>query len=296
MTLKMSDKAQDVVSNTNGLVPIGSIIPCAPGYFNAVANGGGWVVAGPATNTIADMNVYIGDAYRVADGTAPNTGESPIFNTAARFMPDLTDGRFLMGNTTAGSVGGQTNVTLIEANLPAHAHAMGSHNHSLSGLASNVTLTGTTSFASTAHTHDMRHVHAWATKSGSTVGGTEQLVTNVAANTNTTLGGDTIVINNDAGGTRGLFGAASTGGADDSFTNTDGKWYTSGVISSPSGSGNSAKTGGPTTPHASVGISNGAMSGTVANEALGNTGDTGSGTSFDNRPQFLSIFYIIRIK
>lgn len=69
-------------------------------------------------------------------------------------LPNLTDGRFLRGSTTAGAVGGSNEFTLIEANLPAHTHNA-DHNHP----------TGSTN-----STGDHYHNTSWGESFGGTYG------------------------------------------------------------------------------------------------------------------------------
>jgi len=120
-------KGSSWVSTESVLPPVGTIVAYAPGYFAAGANGGGWTVIGPATNTVAGVKTFLaGTGWTVCDGTAPNDATSPIFNSAARFLPDLTGAIFIMGNTVAGAVGGNAGnqFTLTATQLPSHNHAV----------------------------------------------------------------------------------------------------------------------------------------------------------------------------
>lgn len=121
-----------------GTFPIGGIIPWTGGYFANSSNGTFTNVLG---NTIATANTYLNPlGLYVCDGTAINDSSSPIFNGASRFLPNLTDNRFLMGATTSGSVGGANTltahthtlsnhiVTQPTFNIPAHYHGKGTLN------------------------------------------------------------------------------------------------------------------------------------------------------------------------
>ena len=110
-----------------GIVPVGSIIPFSPGYFDNNANSN-FQIEGPAGNTIVEINNFLPDSWRVCDGTAPNDPESSIFNAADRFLPNLTDDRFLQGGIAAGNKGGGNMRTLLAPNLPPHSHSM-THGH-----------------------------------------------------------------------------------------------------------------------------------------------------------------------
>ena len=111
-----------------GIVPVGSIIPFSPGYFDGNANSN-FQISGPAGNTVAEINNFLPDSWRVCDGTAPNDPDSSIFNAADRFLPNLTDDIFLSGGTTSGNTGGANMRSLLIGNLPPHPHTM-NHKHS----------------------------------------------------------------------------------------------------------------------------------------------------------------------
>lgn len=83
--------------NIQGGVPVGSIIAWLPGYFANGSNG-----------TYAGVAIALPDYWKECTGDALNDSDSPIFNGAGRYLPNLTDSRFLMGNTAgnAGVIGG----------------------------------------------------------------------------------------------------------------------------------------------------------------------------------------------
>jgi len=120
----------------NSTVPVGTIVGYTSGYFTNATNGG-YVAIG--TNTVAGINAIIGGSgWRVCNGEALNLPGSPLYNGSGRYLPNLTDGRFLMGATAVGLVAGTNYSThthtltassftsggtsLTEANLPAHTH------------------------------------------------------------------------------------------------------------------------------------------------------------------------------
>jgi len=114
--------------------PIGSIVSYSPGYFTNGSNGG-FTRVGPATNTVAGVNSYLPGNWRVCDGSALNDPDSPIWVGASRFLPNLTDSRFLMGSTAAGTTGG--------ANTVPHTHS----------VTSNVTVSAQPTFTVPDHYH-----------------------------------------------------------------------------------------------------------------------------------------------
>jgi hypothetical protein len=95
-------------------VPVGAIIAYLPGYFADGSNG-----------TYTGVAMTLPDGWIVCDGSAPNDADSPIWNTGAKYIPNLTDDRFLMGDVE-GSRGGIGGVNTI----PSHAGStFASHNH-----------------------------------------------------------------------------------------------------------------------------------------------------------------------
>lgn len=159
-TKTLNGKAELFYEDSDGseflaMVPVGSIIPFIPGYFTGAANAGYTFQLGSA-NTVAAINTLL-NAYGwyVCDGAVLNLATSPIFNGSGRYLPNLTDDRFLMGDTVAGGVGGANtndlshthatgNFTLTSSHMPAHTHtfttdAGGSHAHTVPNAASGET-------------------------------------------------------------------------------------------------------------------------------------------------------------
>lgn len=117
--------------NDHAYQPTGMISAWNPGYFTATANGGTYTdVLG---NTVAGANTYLNPyGWYVCDGTELELTGTPIFNAAGRFLPDLTDSRFLQGSTVAGAVGGSN--TMVNHNHSASAGTIyistsGGHKH-----------------------------------------------------------------------------------------------------------------------------------------------------------------------
>ncbi len=106
-------------------IPSGSIIAWNPGYYSNGSNAGYTYALGSA-NTVAAANAYLNQlGYYVCDGAALNDSASPIFNGANRYLPNLTDSRFLMGSTTVGAIGGDNAMTHTHS----HTHTGPSHDH-----------------------------------------------------------------------------------------------------------------------------------------------------------------------
>ena len=101
------------LASAYGAAPVGSIIALTSGYFGAAANVGFVSVYG----NIAAINALLNpDGYYVADGSACNVAASPIWVGAGRYLPNISDSRFIMGRAVAGSTGG--------ANTMAHVHSV----------------------------------------------------------------------------------------------------------------------------------------------------------------------------
>lgn len=173
-------------------VPIGCILPWLPGYFTDGNNGG----------YTAITSVSLTGNWRVCNGSEINDPYSPIFDGAGRFIANLTDDRFLMGDVSgsAGGIGGSSS----SAHTHSHSHSVPAHYHS-TGHGGTITVTLPD------HTHA---VYCSSAGSGANSGA-------LATNTNDTTitsavnGGGILNITGDIGLTTGVDGdAAMTSGSD----------------------------------------------------------------------------------
>lgn len=128
----------------NALCPVGSIVAYVPGYFTNGSNAG-FTHQMVSANTVAAVNALLNSSgWYVCDGAALNDADSGIFNGVGRYLPNLTDDRFLMGDTVAGGIGGANsnnishthttgNFTLTTSHIPSHRHSVtvtgGNHRH-----------------------------------------------------------------------------------------------------------------------------------------------------------------------
>jgi len=132
-------------SPASGGVPAGTVIFLLPGYFTGSLATDEFIPG--ITNTSAGANAYLNpQGFWVCNGAALNVSGSQFFDGAGRYLPKLTDARFLMGSNVAGAVGG--------SNTSSHQHAVNiaafnSQGHSL------------TSDENGPHDHDQVR---WATK------------------------------------------------------------------------------------------------------------------------------------
>jgi hypothetical protein len=102
--LKIYEGGWTPLNFLNGECPVGGVIGWQGGYYTDGINGGYTRVL-EAANTVVGANGYLNPkGYFVCDGAAPNDADSPIFNAAAKYLPNLTDDRFLMGDTSIAAV------------------------------------------------------------------------------------------------------------------------------------------------------------------------------------------------
>ena len=103
---------------TYGFVPVGSVLAYVPGYFTSGANAG-FTVQMASANTAAGVNALLNSkGFYVSNGAALNDALSGIFNGSGRYLPNLTDDRFLMGDTAAGGIGGGGGYCLSPCRFP----------------------------------------------------------------------------------------------------------------------------------------------------------------------------------
>ena len=237
--------------------PVGAIMAYAPGYYTAIDNGG-FTITGPSGNTVNECNTFLPDNWRVCDGAAINDAESPIWNAAGRRLPELTDSRFMRGATAAGSAAGANTKTLNTPQLPSHGHSASSG------------------------TDDAPHGH---TAVGNTANATHNTPAGGVPTANAPVRSPSQVRL-----TEGPWVASSPSGPDswamNAIISPIGTYYAPhGHSASPNGAVN-APHGHPVT----VVANNAPHSHTVTVTA------TGSGDSFDIQPNYVNVFYIIRIK
>jgi len=108
---------------------VGQISAFVGGYFTNGANGGFTSVLG---NTASNINTLLNpDGFYVCDGSALNLPDSPIFNGSGRYLPNLSDSRFIQGSLSAGGSGGSS--TMSHTHTIYHTHGM-SHTHNTRSL------------------------------------------------------------------------------------------------------------------------------------------------------------------
>ncbi len=237
----------------NGRVNATSFVGDGSGLTNLGTQDGAFPVGGIVmwSGTLATIPT----GWALCDGTTQNSVVTPDLRA-----------KFVMGASAAvnpGGTGGSSSQTLVEANLPSHAHGAGtigdSHSHSFSG--SNTHDHGDGDLAAGSHSHSIS-----GTSHSHTVSYNSTTIYLPASGTSA----QTVITAVGSGGSSA--GTSSANGANSSTDN-----------SSASVSGD--------TSNASISVS-----GTTGTANLsGTSASAGSGTSFDNRPAFYEIAYIMYV-
>lgn len=242
-------------------VPAGVIVAWVPGYFGDGSNGSYTAVL--ALNTIAAANAYLNPlGWYVCNGAALNLAASSIFNGATRYLPNLTDDRFIMGDTTVGVLGGSSS--------SAHTHSIGSY----------------------AAADESSHTHAGGSLAAANAGGHSHSTASVATgneSANHTHG----VSGNTGGGTNHHHSTVTMGTDDtaDESAHTHGVTITSGGIS-----GNHTHNfDSPNVAIADHSHSLSGTSGTGSTHGHALSGTSGAASASENRPLFLGALYIMRV-
>ncbi len=252
------------VASADNIPPIGSIIAWVGGYFTNGSNGSYTRVLG-SSNDVTGVNGYLSANWRVCDGATLNDSDSPIFDGAGRYLPNLTDDRFLMGDTTITGQAG--------SNTMAHTHSVTSNvsvgNHSTLSLNnhSNLSLNSESS-----HTHSSGSICALVGANTDTGG----LASKLMFKRNTANFTPTTYVN-------------LTGGGGHDTTTEGGKFKTR-------TDGNTG-TGSAHTHSFSTNISTHHFSQNItAHNVTNNSVTSGATSNTENRPQYLTCFYIMRVK
>lgn len=272
----LSDRVRAKIEGTGGLLPVGAIVAYSPGYYTATANGGSFNVVGPGANTVAQVNSYLPPEWRVCDGTAPNDPESLIFNAAGRFMPDITGQRFIRGHTAAGAVGGAAGnaITLNAPQLPTHDHPAGTLAADLANAPHSHPASTTVNAANAPHDH----------QPGSSVSAANAPHSHYQQDPTAGGGGPVIGIrgNVPAPGIYASGPIANTNVATDVQNAPHSHGLTIATDNAPHAHTASTTVSANNAPH--------------SHSVSGTTGSIGAGNSVDITPQYINVFYIMRIK
>lgn len=219
----------------------------------------------PATGEIS------AEGYALCNGQALPAGHE--LSTSETNLPDLTDNRYLKGSSSSGSRAGSNTTTLTDDELPAHTHGRGTYTAAIKINGSKPSLTGTTTFAASGHTHNSGSYTAlWKTNVGN-----QDMWYYLQATENWTShhfkpakdGGNHATVNHNEGVR--VVGYSGQPSHDHSVGIKDGD-YT--LTSSRSGESTLSQ----------------------ANKISGDSGSTGSGSSFSNEPKYHTVVYLMKVK
>ena len=104
------------------MVPEGTIVAWSGVCYSDNAN---TYSAGFAINSVAQVKLMLSEYWKICDGVEIYDPESLVFNVAGRHIENLTDDRFLMGDTVAGTPGGSNTSVYEHTHVFAHAHKWG---------------------------------------------------------------------------------------------------------------------------------------------------------------------------
>ena len=145
--------------------PVGSITAFIGGYFTNNVNGG----FTSSVNTAAAINALLNVAgWYVCDGAALNIAGSDYYDGSGRYLPQLTDDRFIMGDTATGGIGGSSTMshthvvdvtnyssgasTITTSQIPSHRHNISGHYASGGAGTVDAVVSITTTTAASAYT------------------------------------------------------------------------------------------------------------------------------------------------
>jgi len=241
--------------------PEGMIIPWSGGYFTNAANAGYTRVLG-TPNDAAGINALLNaKGWYVCDGAALNIPESTIYDGAGRYLPNLTDDRFLMGDNLVGVIGG--------ANSNAHTHVVGS-------LVNAAEAAHTHAVGSLVNAAEAAHTHGNGTLAADAVGDHNHSVDPPSTTSSAASAGNV---------SSGSY--AHTVTLADHTHDVDIGSFNSGDGGGHSHSLSGATAAGSSHNHA---ISGSTAAGSSHNHAI--SGDTGAASVSENRPVFLGVVYL----
>ncbi len=261
----IGENLDEIVTRESGLLtPIGVIIPYMTGYFMSNQN-----------DSFTQVALSLPDNWKMCDGSECLDEDSPIFNTAGRYLPNLTDDRFLMGASDCGTIGGQNHVILSEANLPAHIHE---HSHTTPTHSHSVSISGTTG-------NEGSHTHYYSGNSTTVSNGSHShSYTDYFSSENSNISSSIVESNIGDGGDGISLRTRSN------YTNSLGShthsFYWSGTTNAGSSHSHSF----------SASTTSGTAAPSTDNTTFSDMSGVFQAAAIENRPQYLSCKFIMRIK
>ena len=249
----------DVALNGNnagrGIVPVGGVM-------------------GIASNITGVPSIPTG--YAALDGSVVDDSGSPMDGVT---LPDLSSSVFIMGSSTAGTLGGSATYSLVEAQLP-------SHNHDLTNDHADTFTLGNATVSNATHTHNIAHTHAFMTSDSTGVPNVDNYtLTSSDSSASSISYTDTKILNV-------LEDIVDGSPGDDYMARLASEefYYTAGVDSPPTGA--AGATAASATPSATSAMT---VTGAVTSNN-DNSGSVGSDSTLANTPAYISTIYIVRVK
>lgn len=150
------------LETTSGGIPVGSIVAWIGGYFGLLNSG--YTPILQITDTVIAANIFLNPkGWYVCDGSAPNLIDSPIWNASNRYLPNLTDSRFLMGavSITSTANGGSNTLSDHTHTLAGNVVAESGHTHSSLGVTVAPESSHSHSISSMSIGGESAHTHTW---------------------------------------------------------------------------------------------------------------------------------------
>ena len=318
---KRTEQLYDLITSgggpVSGVIPIGAIIPYFGGYF-ANGSNGGFTMVMAAANTIAAVNTLLNpDGFYVCNGAVLNLAASPIFNGAGRYLANISDDRFLMGDTLAGGIGGSNTMAHTHpsaysiGNESAHTHAKGTiaaanestHTHAKGTIATSSESAhyhakGTlVNAAEAAHTHTKGSFAVGAHQHVSPIGNWNNRISMTAAFGSAVESQAISWTGRDAYETKSTtFYKSKSATPGFSGTSSGGSSHTHSITgNTAAGSAHAHSVTGSTaagSAHTHT-LSGSTAAGSAHSHSI--SGNSGAASNSENRPKYLSCFYIMRV-
>jgi hypothetical protein len=245
-------------SVSDGLVPIGGII-AALGVFSGPNNSGTFTTAPLSANNIAASGLISKNGFQLCDGKKISAVDANI-DFINKYVPNLTDDRFLKGSTSSGVLSTQSGVNSGNNTVTLTTAQMPSHNH-------NTTVSSVTTFD-------------YGTKSFS--GGTDNTTTAITASSDAAGSHQHDLTFQARGSAVGLGG--------------DNIWYVGPYALYTGFAGSHSHTINVSNPAHSHSYSGNVAIGSHSHTVTLNNPSTGDGLAFDIQPKYITVNYYMRVR
>ena len=260
-----------------GLMPVGTVMAVASGLTGAMS--------------LPSAGAVDADGWMICDGSA-----IPSSQTLSGTLPDLTDGRFLRGNTHAnvGVEAGADTHPMVIANYPAHTHTGPAHTHdgpSHTHTAAAHTHTGPDhSHTGPNHSHTFSENRNYGQNINTNVGNHSHQFGYIRS----MQGPQAQFIMMDGGGNPGV---NSSGNGSHGHNFNVGQNINIGGGTNNSGTGNFSNAGTSATGASGTGATGSAGGDATGADGTGATGSYGAGsvTAIPTLPKYLHVVFVMRV-